>query len=151
MPGTAQLTVSSVLRYVCRKMAILAAASRRVMMPGARRFSTGATFPPSASERPLAALDLDTNTPICVANTARRCTVKTGRPDVGELSRGQNVVRETSVAYLDNVTPTWQKGKTDGVVNIVGNCMQIFGFLLIVRGAFSAHVHCSSAHHCCIK
>jgi hypothetical protein len=63
------------------------------------------------------------------------CAVKTGRPDVGELSRGQNQVRMLAEeTYADNVTPTWQKGKSDGMVNIVGNVMQIFGFCLIVRG-----------------
>ena len=32
--------------------------------------------------------------------------VKTGRPDVGELSRGQNQVRVVSETFMDNVTPT---------------------------------------------
>ena len=69
------------------------------------------------------------------------CAVKTGRPDVGELSRGQNQVRElATTVYADNVTPTWQKGKHDGMVNIVGNVMQIFGFCLIVRGHYAPRV-----------
>ena len=124
-------------------MAMLAAASRRVMMPGARRFSTGATFPPSAPQDLLRpARDRSS----CLANTPCRCTVKTGRPDVGELSRGQNKVREICVEFADNVTPTWQKGKTDGVINIVGNCVQVFGFCLIVRDAFSAHIHRRGGH-----
>ena len=69
------------------------------------------------------------------------CAVKTGRPDVGELSRGQNQVRDlANNVYADNVTPTWQKGKSDGMVNIVGNVMQIFGFCLIVRGRYAPRV-----------
>ena len=78
--------------------------------------------------------------------TRRRCgdcAVKTGRPDTGELSRGQNKVREVArEKFANNVTPTWQKGSSDSIVNIVGNLVQIGGFLLIVRQYSRAACSC---------
>jgi hypothetical protein len=40
------------------------------------------------------------------ASSAPPPAVKTGRPDTGELSRGQNKVRQVSSKFMDNVTPT---------------------------------------------
>lgn len=141
---------------------MLVAASRRAVMPAARRsFSTGATFPPSASRpRHLHSLSLAHQNPAYrpaavkkgrASHDSRsvRCAVKTGRPDVGELSRGQNKVREVSAVFMDNVTPTWKKGGSDGIVNIVGNCIQGFGFLLIVRRAPCCA--CADRRACCAR
>lgn len=58
---------------------------------------------------------------------------------MGELSRGQNKVREVAaLQFRDNVTPTWQKGTTDGTVNIIGTLFTLGAFALIVRGPLCA-------------
>ena len=70
------------------------------------RNSTGTTFPP----------------------------IKTGRPDTYELSRKQNQVRlHAREQYSCNVTPTWQKGKYDGIVNVFWVAMVFGGFASVGR------------------
>lgn len=77
--------------------------------------------------------------PVASLTRARHVyAVKTGRPGTEELSRGQNKVRSVAAQMMDNITPTWQKGSSDGAVNIAGNLIQGFAFLLIVRGSLLA-------------
>jgi hypothetical protein len=67
--------------------------------------------------------------------------VKVPRPDVGEVSRGQNKVREFAMSpnMQCNTTPTWCKGASDGTVNIVALGFTFaLGFTVVSRPARAA-------------
>ena len=59
-----------------------------------------------------------------------------GRPDVTELTKGQNQVRLYAEKYLDNTTPTWAKAPEDKMTNWFAAGLTAFGACMMLRSCY---------------